>query len=260
MGRYDFRPMRVRQTAKALFDTRRNSSLPQWYHVIGDVPPSETLARPIQRAPQPRRSNKKPSRMFQPLPMRYEEDALRTDFFNDHPWELARPRLVIEDSGNDSRNVDWSKGIVQPGRQVDGESVVQRQLYLMTHANLPKATAYDTARREFYAYRHRADIRRRIAREEAQHVGAYFGAGPLEVGMALEDKSFESWKTWAAKMIDDEQAVRSQLFSGPMQPGNEEDATELSEGELEGALEEVQDKVPASRQGMTALGGVAMHP
>lgn len=119
MGRYDFRAIRVRQAAKALFVSQRTSSLPQWYKVVGDIPPGETLARPVQRAPQPKRG-KKPSRMFQPLPIQYEEDNLRSEFFGDHPWELARPRLIVEDSGNDAKGYDWSK-IMQPGKQLDGE-------------------------------------------------------------------------------------------------------------------------------------------
>lgn len=129
MGRYDFRPLRVRQTAKALFETKRNPSLPQWYQIMGDIPPTETLARPVQRAPKPVRTGKKPSRMFQPLPLHYKEDALRTEFFGDHPWELARPRIIVEDSGNDAKNYDWSKGIVQPGRQVDGERYAQSSFF-----------------------------------------------------------------------------------------------------------------------------------
>jgi len=119
MGRYDFRPLRVRQTALALVESKRIPHLPQWYDIVGDIPPGETLARPIQRAPR-QRGTKKPSRMFQPLPIVYPEDKLRTEFFGDHPWELARPRLVVEDSGNDSKEYDWSN-IVQPGKQLDGE-------------------------------------------------------------------------------------------------------------------------------------------
>ena len=46
MGRYDFRPLRVRQAAKALYETKRNPGLPGWYNIVGDIPPTETLARP----------------------------------------------------------------------------------------------------------------------------------------------------------------------------------------------------------------------
>jgi len=119
MGRYDFRPQRVRQNAKALFDSKRNANLPQWYDVIGNIPPGETLARPVLRTPKVRHA-RKASRLFKPLPISYAEDKLRSEFFGEHPWELARPRLVVEDSGNDAKRYDWSK-IVQSGKQLDGE-------------------------------------------------------------------------------------------------------------------------------------------
>jgi small subunit ribosomal protein S23 len=90
-------------------------------------------------------------------------------------------------------------------------------MWLMKHKGYSKPRAYDEARREFYKYRHLEDIRRRIAKEEALHVGAYFGKGPLEIGMELEDKSFENWKRWAERQIEDEQQMRAQLFSGPQQ-------------------------------------------
>ncbi|KAF2280586.1 mitochondrial ribosomal protein [Westerdykella ornata] len=240
MGRYDFRALRVRQTARALVETRRDPALPPWYKIVGDIPPSEILSRPVQRTPRVRGKAKKPSRMFQPLPIAYPEDKLRSDFFNDHPWELARPRLVVEDSGNDAKGYNWAT-IVQPGKQLDGESVVQRQMWLMKHKAYPKALAYDTARREFYKHRHLEDVRRRIAKEEALHVGAYFGKGPLEIGMELEDKSFENWKQWAAQQIEDEQQMRAQLFSGPVNP------EESAPPEVEGSFEELPETVSAPR-------------
>jgi small subunit ribosomal protein S23 len=122
MGRYDFRPLRVRQTAKALFESKRIDNLPQWYDVVGNIPPGETLARPVLRAPK-LKAAKKASKLFKPLAIAYPEDKLRSEFFGDHPWELARPRLVVEDSGNDAKAYDWSS-ITQPGKQMDGERCV----------------------------------------------------------------------------------------------------------------------------------------
>ena len=58
--------------------------------------------------------------MFKPLPIRYEEDDLRSVFFSDHPWELARPRVVLEDGGRDWEGDDWSH-IRQKGRGLSGE-------------------------------------------------------------------------------------------------------------------------------------------
>lgn len=84
-------------------------------------------------------------------------------------------------------------------------SVVQRQLWLMDNG-MPKAEAYDMARREFYALRQQEEVERRIAKEEAQFVGAYFGKTRLEIGHELEAKQFEDWKSWALTEIEKAQA------------------------------------------------------
>jgi len=58
--------------------------------------------------------------MFQPMSIVYPEDRLRSEFFGDHPWELARPRVILENDGKDGEKWDWSR-IVQPGKKLDGE-------------------------------------------------------------------------------------------------------------------------------------------
>ena len=88
-------------------------------------------------------------------------------------------------------------------------SVVQRQLWLMDNG-MPKDDAYDIARREFYALRQEEEVERRIAKEEAQFVGAYFGKTRLEIGHELESKEFERWKTWAAAEIEKVRVARSE--------------------------------------------------
>jgi len=81
------------------------------------MPPSERLTRPaLQRG----KRNKKTSRMFQPITIAYPEDKLREEFFGDHPWELARPKVVLEDDGKDFHKHDWSR-IKQSGKALDGE-------------------------------------------------------------------------------------------------------------------------------------------
>jgi small subunit ribosomal protein S23 len=66
---------------------------------------------------------KKASRMFLPVEIRYEEDELRKEFFRDHPWELARPRILVESSGKDFERYNWSR-MQQPGKKLDGERYV----------------------------------------------------------------------------------------------------------------------------------------
>jgi small subunit ribosomal protein S23 len=133
-------------------------------------------------------------------------------------------------------------------------------MWLMKHKGHSKATAYDMARREFYQHRHLSEIRARVAKEEALHVGAYFGKGPLEVGMELEDKSWEAWKRWATVQIEDEQAVRAQMFSGAQdEPG---EGADMTAGEYDLAIEELVDtgSTPNTPQSKVVPGGVPIHP
>ncbi|KAK7732864.1 mitochondrial ribosomal small subunit component [Botryosphaeria dothidea] len=259
MGRHNFAASRVHRAATQLLETKRMKAPPPWYDIVADVPPTQQLVRPLQRTyteKDARKNIRKPSRMFQPERLAYEEDRLRLEFFKDHPWELARPRVILENSGADSKTWDWSK-IVQRGKKLDGESVVQRQRWLMQHAGKDKASAYDQARKEFYEYRHREEIEQRIAKEEAQAVGAYFGKGPLEVGMGLENQAFEEWKVWAIKEIELQRQAQAAMYSG----------TETSTAALDSAdpatlaaTEEIQESIPATDAGQEARGGALLHP
>ena len=121
MGKFDFRPARVHQTATQLLRTERIKARPSWYDVAADIPPSQILVRtqPVQHS-ETRKGAKKPSKLFKPQKVSYPEDALRRTFFKDHPWELARPRVVLEDSGDDYRRQHWGS-IRAPGGHLSGE-------------------------------------------------------------------------------------------------------------------------------------------
>lgn len=110
MGRYNFAAQNVHKHATQLLQTKRITARPPWYDIIGTTPPSKRLVRqPMQREQKPgAKPGKRKSRLFQPLPLTYEEDALRWEYFNDHPWELARPRVVLENDGRDYEKWDWS--------------------------------------------------------------------------------------------------------------------------------------------------------
>lgn len=130
----------------------------------------------------------------------------------------------------------------------------------MKHQHMSKASAYDQARREFYHHRHLSEVRARIAKEEAMHVGAYFGKGPLEVGMALEDNAWENWKAWANQQIEEEQSMRAQMFSGPQ--NEEAGVNDLSTAEYENAVNELQPiaaATPNTPSSAAPRGGVAVH-
>ena len=122
MGR-DLRPARVYQATKALISAHRLERKPNWYDAVGEVTPAQTLVRTQPIPHQQRRipkGTKKASRLFQPQKITYEEDTLRREFFKDHPWELARPRTVLENTGADSYSSDWSH-LEQPHIAVNSE-------------------------------------------------------------------------------------------------------------------------------------------
>ncbi|PBP19509.1 37S ribosomal protein Rsm25 [Diplocarpon rosae] len=232
----NLKPSRVYQTASQLLETASISQPPPWFESIGSIPPTEILTRtqPLQHREVNRRSKiRKPSKMFKPQAITYEEDKLRFQFFGDHPWELARPRVVLENDGKDAQRWDWSR-IQQPGKQLNGESVVQRQLWLVKNEGKSNIQAYDIARKEFYALRHEEEVERRVQREEALWTGAYFGKGVLEVGMELEDKSYESWKTWASKEVSTMNTQRDAAYTG-VEKDTEEAEIPTVEEEIEHA-------------------------
>ncbi|OAA55799.1 37S ribosomal protein rsm25 [Niveomyces insectorum RCEF 264] len=217
MGR-QYRATRLVQTIHKNLVTQRTQRLrevvPIWLSVVEQIPPTESHIRTIpvrHQDPDPRMH--KPRRTYLPQRIVYEEDELRQTFFHDHPWELARPRVIVESDGKDTRCFDWSTGLIQPGMPLCGESVVQRQLWLMHSGGMDKDQAYDSARREFYTLRHREDVERRVAEEEARMVGAYFGKSALQVGMQLEDEAYEDWKKWAAEETAKAESERTRAYT-----------------------------------------------
>ena len=106
MGRYNLAPSTVQKHATALLQAQRLTHPPSWYKAISQNPPPQKLVRqPLQRTHKP---GKRSSRLFTPVQVSYEEDELRWEYFNDHPWELARPRMVLENDGRDRERWDWS--------------------------------------------------------------------------------------------------------------------------------------------------------
>jgi len=109
---------------------------------------------------------------------------------------------------------------------------------------MTNSQAYDKARKEFYALRLEEEIEKRVAREEAMWVGAYFGKGALDVGMELEDKTYEEWKEWAAKEVEAIGRQRDSAYTG-IGTANEDDGSSALlpvESEEELALDGLPDE------------------
>jgi len=121
--------------------------------------------------------------------------------------------------------------------------------------SISPAQAYDQARKEFYELRLQEDVERRVAKEEAEATGAYFGKSMLEIGMELEDKVFEEWKEWAAGEVLLMEQKQAAMYTGL---DNESMATSPDDLETAAAIEEVVDSIPAKEQ--EPFGGAPFRP
>ncbi|KAJ2689812.1 mitochondrial ribosomal small subunit component [Coemansia spiralis] len=109
------------------------------------------------------------TRRNRPPKIEFPEDELRREFYKNHPFELYRPRIVMELTGKN--NQDWAR-LTDGTGQVTGESVVRYQHYLMQAGGLSKQEAYAQATREFYKIRGREELEAKVAQQEAQSYGA----------------------------------------------------------------------------------------
>lgn len=129
-----FLAARVHQAAeqhiRASRDAARvNAAVPApWVEAVRLIPPAEVLTRtyPVQHgrpggARIRARGGRPAPNLYRPTKISFPEDRLRRDFYRDHPWELARPKLVLELDGLDARARDWSRGLRQPGMALSGE-------------------------------------------------------------------------------------------------------------------------------------------
>lgn len=126
-GLRQVKPRKVYQTVTNLLQHRifphEKVQKPAWYNAVESIPPAEVITRPLPPQHKTQKPNvRRPSRLFQPQQLVYEEDALRQQFYKDHPWELARPRMIVEMDGRDAEHYNWSRGLRQPGMPLCGES------------------------------------------------------------------------------------------------------------------------------------------
>lgn len=126
MGGRQIRPARVFQAVSQELNQPMLSghpvAQPPWFQAMSSIPPAESLVRTVTpRHRMPSSKAKKPKKLYRPQRISYPEDALRTTFYKDHPWELARPRVILESDGKDYQHCDWSKGLRQPGLALTGE-------------------------------------------------------------------------------------------------------------------------------------------
>lgn len=120
------------------------------------------------------------------------EDKLRDLFYEKHPWEFSRPKILIENDGNDNEKCDWSH-MLQLHKPLDGESVVQRTIWLLRNEKLQLVNAYDKARFEFYQLRMKEEIFSLTSREQSNMFGAMYASTMLDHGIKEEQIFVDEW-------------------------------------------------------------------
>ncbi|EPY52631.1 ribosomal protein subunit Rsm25 [Schizosaccharomyces cryophilus OY26] len=167
---------------------------PCWYSAVAKYPPATQYLNRITPlySTKVRKSKNANKEMYHPQSIHWPEDRLRKKFYQDHPWELARPQIITENDGNDHLYCDWSQ-LDQPRKALTGENVVQRTMWLTQNKKMDVQSAYDQARHEFYNLRAKQEIQQRIAHDQSQALGAVFTKSDLELGYELDQAVLNDW-------------------------------------------------------------------
>ena len=131
-------------------------------------------------------------------------------------------------------------------------SVIRRQLWLIENEGKDPQAAYDIARREFYRQRMRQDIERKVAKEEAMHVGAYFQKSTVAWGMELEDRKFYGFKEWATRRLVMTENARQAMVLG-VDARNADAVEELIQSHTAAGGEDEEMPAAAAGEGQAAL-------
>ncbi len=115
-----FSPLTVSKVAKMYMDNGLIKMEPVWYQPVINIPPMTDFSRKPARTEHPRPWNR-PNDIREMQQMNKGMDnTIRTRFYKEHPWELARPKIVVEEDGADYVRQDWSR-MEQVGKPLDGE-------------------------------------------------------------------------------------------------------------------------------------------
>ncbi|KAK7205793.1 mitochondrial ribosomal protein S25 [Myxozyma melibiosi] len=190
--------LQVLQRTSQMLRTGTAGLEPAWYKAVLETPPTTELnskltVKHLERAQKLKKKNFKVRDLFKPQKIVFPEDSIRTTFYTQHPWELARPKILVENDALEFTKSDWSK-IEQHNKQLDGESVVQRTMWLKKKGNMRTTAAYKQALQEFYKARIYRQVAKETVLEEAKMFGAVFFPGKVEAGLAEEAKYLYKFK------------------------------------------------------------------
>ncbi|KAJ2704388.1 mitochondrial ribosomal small subunit component [Coemansia sp. IMI 203386] len=233
----------VQQTYEQLLKANLRDQVPAWLRAMRSVPPTDSLVRDPSyfstkgtlgfekgkaggadaadtrgEATRIKRSLPKGcvsighskrqlrTRSTRPPKIEFPEDKLRREFYKNHPFELSRPRIVMEPTGR--TNEDWSR-LTKGAGQVTGEDVVRHQHYLMQSKGMGEQEAYAQVTNELYKIRAREEMEAKIAQQEARAYGARMLEKPFSTRMVVLEKRQLQASTKAFALRQEEQRLRT---------------------------------------------------
>ncbi|KAJ2722240.1 mitochondrial ribosomal small subunit component [Coemansia sp. Benny D115] len=232
----------VQQAYEELLSAKLRDRVPSWLHAMRSVPPADSLVRdPTQfstsgtlefegkkqatagpgksaLATQIRRKlpegcvsikhgkNSLRTRSTRPPKIEFPEDKLRRVFYKNHPFELMRPRIVMEHSGK--TNADWGT-LLNGSSHVTGESVIRYQYFLMQTEGMTEQEAYVQATSGFYKIRAREEMESKIAHQEARAYGAQMLEKPFSANQLKMEKKQMQRSGKAFKLRQEERRLRN---------------------------------------------------
>ncbi|XBW35157.1 hypothetical protein QEN19_000720 [Hanseniaspora menglaensis] len=136
--------------------------------------------------------------------LQFLEDKIKMKFYDQHPWELTNPKVLLEQQNNIlNLDLNWSK-INPTGKQLDGESVVQRTLYILKNENKNLFDSYNKALLEFYERRIEEEFETSVAIEESEMFGMLYNDynnGVIDTQYLKEQTDLLKWKEEAFSNI-----------------------------------------------------------
>lgn len=180
---------------------------------------------------------------YSPQKLHFVEDELRDLFYKQHPWELADPKSMIENENDiDIGAMDWSH-MKQYTKKLDGESVVQRTLYLTNEKGLSMLDAYEQAKFEYYRLKIEEETEQGVATEQSEMYGAVYGKSMIDHGFEKEMKVLSKWKEDALKLTSVLEAKVASMKTDSSVGVEAEEAAKPEEGATEEDLmKEFQEK------------------
>ncbi len=178
---------------------------------------------------------------LKPEKLRFVEDDIRSLFYKQHPWELADPKVLNENERNlNIGKLDWST-MKQYTKKLDGESVVQRTLYLVKVENMPLYNAYEQSKYEYYRLKIADETESSVTAEQSEMFGAVYNKSAIEYGFDKEMAVLSKWKKDAIALTKVIEAKRANSSASGSNMGENDNLKAEFEGE-NGEKEEVQEE------------------